>query len=326
MDLAARTIHLSYAREKNIIGSGITVAIADTGICAHPDFFRYSNRSVYFKDFIYQRTKYYDDCGHGSHVAGIIGGSGVASDGRYSGVAPGCNLLACKTLNYKGDGDIQDVLNALDWILENKKKYGIRIVNLSFGMGNKEITKKGMKLIKAVEDVWDNGIVVVAAAGNGGPDFGTVAIPGCSKKIITVGASDDHIEVDLMGHRTKDYSGRGPTYECICKPDIVAPGGNIMSCALAKAYGNDIVHGVIANRWGPLPRMNRETYHHLYTEKSGTSMATPIVSGAVALLLSKHPDMKPKDVKIKLRDAAQDLNKDHRKQGWGLLDIKKLLE
>lgn len=325
MDLAARTIQLESAREKNIIGTGITVAIADTGICAHPDFFRYSNRNIYFKDFLHQRPRFYDDCGHGSHVAGIIGGSGVASDGRYCGVAPGCNLLACKTLNYKGDGNIPDVLVALEWILENKKNYGIRIVNLSFGMGYKDISKDGTKLIQSVEEVWDNGIVVVAAAGNGGPDPCSIAVPGCSKKIITVGASDDHIEVELMGHRTKDYSGRGPTYECIRKPDIVAPGGNIMSCALAKSYGNDIIHSTIANRWGPLPRVARDTYHHLYTEKSGTSMATPIVTGAVALLLSKYPDMKPKDVKMRLRQTATDLKRDPSIQGWGLLNVKDLL-
>lgn len=325
MDLAARTIQLGYARDKNIIGTGITVAIADTGICAHPDFFRYSNRSIYFKDFLHQRAKFYDDCGHGSHVAGIIGGTGVTSSGRYCGVAPGCNIMACKTLNYKGDGNISDVLDALEWIVEYKRTYGIRVINLSFGMGNKEISKDGFKLIKMVEDVWDEGIVVVAAAGNGGPNPGSVAVPGSSKKIITVGASDDNIEVELMGQKTRDYSGRGPTYECIRKPDVVAPGGNIMSCALVKSYGNDIVYSAIANRWGPLPRMPRDTYHHMYTEKSGTSMATPIVSGAVALLLSIHPDMTPKDVKIKLKESSTDMKVDSSKQGWGLLNIKNLL-
>lgn len=325
MDLVARTIHLEYAQERNIIGTGVTVAIADTGICMHPDFFRYTNRNIYFTDFLHQRTKFYDDCGHGSHVAGIIGGSGVASNGRYRGIAPGCNLMACKTLDYRGDGNIADVMEALEWIMENRKKYQIRIVNLSFGMGNKGISKDGLRLIKQVENVWDEGIVVIAAAGNGGPNPGTVAVPGCSKKIITVGASDDHIEVDLMGQRTKDYSGRGPTYECVKKPDVVAPGGNIMSCALVKNYGNDIIYSAIANRWGPLPRMPRDTYHHLYTEKSGTSMATPIVSGAIALLLSCHPDMTPKDVKKKLRESSTDLKKDPLKQGWGLLNIPSLL-
>ena len=325
MDLAARTIQLGFARDKNIIGTGVTVAIADTGICAHPDFFRYSNRSIYFKDFLHQRTQFYDDCGHGSHVAGIIGGTGVVSNGRYCGVAPGCNIMVCKTLNYKGDGNISDVLKALEWMIEYKKKYGIRVINLSFGMGNKEISKDGYKLIQTVEDVWDEGIVVVAAAGNAGPNPGSVAVPGCSKKIITVGASDDNIEVELMGQRTKDYSGRGPTYECIRKPDVVAPGGHIMSCALVKSYGNDIVYSTIANRWGPLPRMQRDTYHHMYTEKSGTSMATPIVTGAVALLLSIHPDMTPKDVKKKLKESSVDLKVDSSKQGWGLLNVKNLL-
>lgn len=325
MDLAGRTIQLDYAREKNIIGTGVTVAVVDTGICAHPDFFKYSNRTIYFRDFLFHRSKFYDDCGHGSHVAGIIGGTGIASDGRYCGVAPGCDLMICKALNYKGDGNIQDVLIALDWIVHHKKQYNIRIVNLSFGMGNEEIGTEGNKLIQAVEDVWDAGIIVVAAAGNKGPEYGSIAVPGCAKKIITVGASDDHIEVDLMGKKTRDYSGRGPTHECVKKPDIVAPGGNIMSCALTKGYGSDLIYGVIANRIGPLPVRTRDTYFHQYTQKSGTSMATPIVSGAMALLLSIAPDMTPKEAKLKLKNSAFDLKTDSLKQGWGLLNIKELL-
>ena len=326
MDLASRTIRLRYAHDHWIYGTGIGVAIVDTGICQHPDFLKNCNRKIYFKDFIHQRNGLYDDCGHGSHVAGIIGGSGYASGGKYMGVAPNCNLIMLKTLNYKGDGNISDVLIALDWIVKHKEELGIRIVNLSFGMGNKEISQDGRNLIQAVENVWNSGIVVVAAAGNGGPNLGSVAVPGSSKKIITVGASDDNIEVELMGNRAKNYSGRGPTYECIKKPDIVAPASNIMSCALARSYGTDMFRASNINRFTANMKGGRERYGNFYTEKSGTSMATPIVSGAIALLLSIRPNLTPKEVKIKLRDSCVSLGEPQSKQGWGLLNIENLLK
>ena len=126
----------------------------------------------------------------------------------------------------------------------------------------------------------------------------TITTPGISRKVITVGCSDDYKEVNVMGNRMVDYSGRGPTGACICKPDIVAPGCAIISCA---------------NREGA------------YQTKSGTSMSAPIVSGAAALLLSKYPDMKNVEVKLRLLMSADDMGKDANIQGRGLLNIEKLL-
>ena len=153
-------------------------------------------------------------------------------------------------------------------------------------------------LVRGVNAAWDDGMVVVVAAGNMGPKSGTITTPGISRKVITVGCSDDHKEVNVMGNRMIDYSGRGPTSACICKPDIVAPGASIMSCA---------------NQPGK------------YTSKSGTSMATPLVSGAIALLLEKYPEMSNRDVKLRLRDRAVDIDLPRNQQGWGMLDIEKLL-
>ena len=118
----------------------------------------------------------------------------------------------------------------------------------------------------------------------------TITTPGISRKVITVGCSDDHKEVDVMGSRMVDYSGRGPTLACVCKPDIVAPGSGIVSCC---------------NEPGR------------YFSKSGTSMSTPLVSGAIALLLEKNPDMSNKDVKLRIRERAVDLGLPHNQQGWG---------
>ncbi|MBD9076652.1 MAG: peptidase S8, partial [Clostridium sp.] len=115
----------------------------------------------------------------------------------------------------------------------------------------------------------------------------------------TVGCSDDHKEVEVMGNRMVDYSGRGPTASCICKPDIVAPGCGIVSC------GNEA---------------------GAYFAKSGTSMSTPLVSGAIALLLEKYPDMTNRDVKLRLRERAIDLGLPRNQQGWGALDVQKLLQ
>lgn len=325
MDLARRTVNVSFAHERRIYGEGVGVAIVDTGICAHPDFTQGGNRILSFKDCVHLRTRLYDDYGHGTHVAGIIGGNGYASGGRYRGIAPKCSFVIVKALNYKGDGNIAEVIEGLEWILTHQAEFNIRIVNLSFGTGGKNVSEDGKKLIDTVEKVWDSGIVVVAAAGNNGPNPNTIAIPGSSKKIITVGASDDNVEVDLMGARQKNYSGRGPTYECVKKPDIVAPASNIMSCNLVRSVGNDVIRGVNQGRRGFIYTQIRERFNSLYTEKSGTSMSTPIVSGAVALLLSVQPKLTPKEVKIKLRDSAFDLGFPQSKQGWGLLDIKKML-
>ena len=131
----------------------------------------------------------------------------------------------------------------------------------------------------------------------------TITTPGISRKVITVGCSDDHKEVDVMGSRMVDYSGRGPTLACVCKPDLVAPGSYIRSCN------------------GFSQKKNQKAY----SVKSGTSMSAPVVSGAVALLLSKYPDMKNVEVKLRLLMSADDMGKDPNIQGRGLLNIEKLL-
>lgn len=230
-------------------------------------------------------------------MSGILAGSGVASSGKYAGVAPEASLICVKALNRKGNGNIADVLAGFRWILENKERYGIRILNVSVGTALDKDYSEDSALVKGVNSLWDAGIVVVAAAGNNGPMPQSIGSPGNSRKVITVGASDDDVMVELDGSKIKDYSSRGPTKECIKKPDIVVPGSNIISCS---------------HRGG-------------YTVKSGTSMATPIVSGAVALLLSRYPEMTPKEVKLLLKARAVDLGMPHEKQGWGLLDIEKLL-
>lgn len=296
MDQAKKWIHCDGAYRLGLTGKGVGVAILDTGAYPHQDF---EDRIVVFQDMLRRRFLPYDDNGHGTHIAGIIGGDGAASGGRYQGVAPGCSLICVKVLDQKGNGFASDVLAGLKWVEQHREEYGIRIINISVG----SFTKKGMSensaLVRGVDAAWDAGFVVVVAAGNNGPGSQTITTPGISRKIITVGCSDDYKEVDVAGSRMIDYSGRGPTSACICKPDIVAPGSSIISCA-ARVDG--------------------------YTVKSGTSMSTPLVSGAIALLLERFPGMTNRDVKLRLRERAVDLGLPRNQQGWGLLDVKRLVE
>lgn len=270
--------------------------LTSSGIYPHEDF---DHRIISFVDMVHRRRELYDDNGHGTHISAIVGGSGIASDGRYQGVAPECNLVIVKVLDQKGNGYASDVLAGLRWIRENKNRYGIRIVNISVGSYSKRGMSENSALVKGVDAAWDDGLVVVVAAGNNGPNRMTITTPGISRKVITVGCSDDNKEVNVMGNRMVDYSGRGPTGACICKPEIVAPGAGIVSCS------NEAGH---------------------YMIKSGTSMSTPLVSGAIALLLEKHPNMSNKDVKLRLRERVVDIGLPKNQQGWGMLEVKNLIE
>ncbi len=296
MNHAREEIHCDRPAARALTGQGVGVAVLDTGIYPHEDF---KDRIIAFHDVVNRRPAAYDDNGHGTHIAAIIGGDGFSSQGMYRGVAPGCNIIAVKVLDHRGNGFASDVLAGLRWIRENRERYGIRIVNISVGSLSRRNMTENSVLVRGVNGAWDDGLVVVVAAGNHGPGRMTITTPGISRKVITVGCSDDYKEVDVMGNRMVDYSGRGPTMACICKPDIVAPGSGIVSCS---------------NEPGK------------YFSKSGTSMSTPLVSGAIALLLERYPSMTNRDVKLRLRERAVDMGLPHNHQGWGRLDVERLVE
>lgn len=275
--------------KRKYTGKGIGVAILDTGIFPHIDFVR---RILAFCDFTEGKSGPYDDNGHGTHVSGILGGDGTASQGRYKGAAPGCGIVALKVLDRFGNGSREDVLQAFQWIEDFGKIYNIRIVNISVGTTSRSMNEQ-TDLLAGVEQLWDKGFTVVAAAGNQGPGDGTVTAPGSSRKIITVGSSD------LLTGRTA-ISGRGPTFECVCKPDLVAPGNHVLACA----PGADNGYGV----------------------KSGTSMSTPLVAGAAALMLEKNPELTNVQIKMKLKESARDMGLPKNQQGWGELDLERFME
>lgn len=294
MNRVRESVNADFAHKRGYIGSGITVAVMDTGIVYHPDF---DNRVVRFIDFTSRRTTAYDDNGHGTHVSGIIGGSGFTSRGKYMGMAPGVNLIMLKVLDKLGNGNTAQVLKALQWIIENREKYRIRILNISVGMLNSAKQEEQNQLLAAVEEVWNHQIVVIVAAGNNGPAEGSVTIPGMCKTVITVGSYDDDKKDLKRSGMMSGYSGRGPTENCIVKPELVAPGTRIASCSTNMSY----------------------------EVKSGTSMATPVVSGAVALLLNRYPYLTPVQVKLRLYETAIDMGKEKNIQGWGKIDVQRLL-
>lgn len=308
MDVARKTINVENVINKGrLTGKGVTVAVVDTGVYPHADFLVPYNRLLKQVDYVGNLDAPYDDNGHGTHVAGIIGSNGISSDGKYMGIAPDVNLLSVKVLNKKGGGKTSDVLAGLQWVMDNRNKYNIRIVNIS--IGGDDHKGEESSIVKAVDHLWDNGIVIVTAAGNKGPRSRTITTPGISRKIITVGCSNDHETVNINGDYISNYSSRGPTRACIIKPDVVAPGANIISCASKENYK-------------PMERLSREDSK--YESKSGTSMAAPIVSGATALLLQSNPYLTPNEVKLKLSQCCDDLGFKKNHQGWGRINIDKL--
>lgn len=275
-----------------ITGKNIGIAVLDTGISNHIDL---NDNLVCFKDYINMRKTAYDDNGHGSHVSGIIAGNGYKSKGRFKGIAPDSKIIMLKCLDKSGNGKIDNAEKGLDFIIDNRDRFNIRIVNISVGSIKKTNDNETERLVKAVEELWKLGFVVIVAAGNNGPDKGSVTAPGNAKSVITVGASDDNM---VSGNdRRKNYSGRGPTEICVVKPEIVCPGTGIISCN---------------NKNG-------------YSTKSGTSMAVPIVSGIVALMLERKPDLTNKEIKKKMYETAIDVGLPKNHQGWGEINARRLI-
>lgn len=297
LDISVPTMEAHFPHEQGYKGEGITVAVIDTGVAPHYDLTRPVNRIIGFKDFINNKTSPYDDNGHGTHVAGIIAGNGYSSRGKYAGIAPEANILGIKALNNRGSGNMSDIIAAIEYAVKTKDEYNTKILNLSFGSPANNSYQKD-PLCKAVKEAKNAGLIVVAAAGNSGPEPRTIVSPGISPDVITVGAIDDKRTIVPSDDEIARFSSRGPTNEGLTKPDLVAPGVNINSLSHIEEDG--------------------------YISMSGTSMATPLISGTVALLLNKYGDLSPDQVKEKLINACIDLKDSKNNQGSGLVNLQKL--
>lgn len=275
----------SYNR--SITGKNITIAILDTGVdYNHPDL---KDNFIGGYDFVNNDSDPMDDNdqGHGTHCTGIAVGKGNASDYTYVGVAPDAKFYAYKILNESGVGDTSSFLAGMDRAIDpnNDGDFSDHVDIISISAGN-DSGNPDDPLSLAADNAVDIGIVVVVAAGNNGPGKGTIASPGCARKVICVGATDKNDRVYYK-------SSRGPTSIGAVKPDVVAPGVNIKSTRL----GGD------------------------YAYLSGTSMAAPHVAGAAALLMQAHPNLTSDEVKTTLMNTAVDLGYDENTQGSGRIDV-----
>ncbi len=274
-----------------LTGSGVTTAVIDTGIYPHEDL---SGRIVGFADFINDRTEPYDDNGHGTHCAGDVAGNGSASDGQYKGPAPEGNVIGVKVLDKMGAGSLETVMEGVEWCIEHNEQnpeHPIDIINMSLGStAQRYENEEDDPMVKIVNEAWDHGIVVCVAAGNEGPESQTIASPGVSEKIITVGALDDQNTVPRDGDDVASFSSRGPTIYGKTKPDILAPGVDIVSLRSPNSF---------------LDKMQKQSrVSDDYISLSGTSMATPICAGIVALYLQHNSEATPQQIKDALRDGA----------------------
>jgi len=302
---------VSAAWNSGFTGSGVGVAIIDSGINdSHPDLWnssRTNSRVVYHQDFTGTSNTNtaggkYDLYGHGTHVAGIIAGNGSLSGGQFSGMAPGANLIDLRALDANGSGSDSTVIAAIQAAINLKSTYNIRVINLSLGRGL-SVGYAQDPLCQAVESAWKAGIVVVVAAGNygrldinGSEGYGTITAPGNDPYVLTVGATKANGSSSVAAETLASYSSKGPSaYDHVVKPDIVAPGNSVVSlyatgATLEGAYPSESLTG----------SDGKNDYFTL----SGTSMATPAVAGAAALLLSQQSTLTPDQVKARLMKTA----------------------
>lgn len=293
MDTAAQYAGTRLAQsEFGLSGAGITVAVIDTGIDAHHSAFRDAqgqSRVIAFKDFVNTRSEAYDDFGHGTHCAGIIAGGGL--NGVNRGVAPAANLVGVKVMSRWGLGNTSTVIAGIDWCISNREAYSIDIISLSLGSSG---SSDGQDISsQAVNRAVAAGIVAVVAAGNSGPAARTIGAPAAAETAITIGAMADPGD---GGFNLASFSSRGPTADDRIKPDICAPGVNIMA-----------------------PQANTDSD---YVAMSGTSMAAPFVAGTAALMLEADPNLSPARVKEFLCATGVDWGSSgfDAEYGWGRLD------
>lgn len=277
-------IGADYAWSLGYDGTGVTVAVVDSGFtnakAAEQDM---KGRIVAGRDVIKNASPVQDHFGHGTHVAGIIGGSGASASGRYPGIAPGAKAVIVKASTNSGQTTEADLIKALQWVFDNRERYGIRVVNLSVS-SSVEQGYRTSPLNAAVQRLWFAGVTVVASAGNHGPGTAVNLPPSNDPFVIVVGAIDDKGTRAHSDDALTSFSTYGTTTDGYVRPDVYAPGKSIISLGA-----------------GPGSTFHKECptciVDSAYFRLSGTSMSAPMVSGFVALLLQANPELTPDQVK-----------------------------
>ena len=309
MERTGSTIGAAAVRQAlSVTGAGVGVAVIDSGIMPwHDDLVAppgHGPRIQQFVDFVNASGVPYDDHGHGTHVAGIIAGNGFDSSGARTGIAPGAHLVVLKVLDAAGRGSISHVIAALDYVVTHRAGLNLRVVNLSIATNVSESFDVD-PLAQATKAATAHGLVVVAAAGNKGrsaqgqTQYGGIGAPGNAPWVLTVGASSHGGTVDRIDDTIAAFSSRGPTaVDRIAKPDVVAPGVGLESLSVPDSTLYDsrsayLLNGTVQTSFLP------------YLSLSGTSQATPVVAGTVALMLEANPALTPNAVKAILQYTAQ---------------------
>ncbi len=285
----------------SVTGAGVTVALLDTGISRVDDL---GGRVVARVDFTPGGAGF-DTYGHGTHLAGIIGGDGADSAGKWRGVAPGARIVSVKVAGADGSTDVSVVIAALQWIVTHRAEFGIRVLNLAFGTDGDQ-TYALDPLDAAVERAWSAGITVVVSAGNRGSQTRTISKPGDDPFVITVGAADMKGTSERSDDEVAPFSSRGPTQDGFEKPDVVAPGISIVS---TRAPGSTI------DRQNPEAVVDGD-----YFKGTGTSQAAAIVTGLAALMYQANPSLTPNAVKAILMASAYKTAAYRASGGAGLVD------
>jgi len=288
-------------QRNGITGRGVTVAVIDSGLWDVPALVNDTNgkpRVLARYDAISNSESkgVFDASGHGTHMTSVIAHNGATTNageptGTFKGVAPDVNLVSVKAFDVEGQGDFLDIVRAIQWVVDNRETYNIRVLNLSFAARPRWHYWLD-PINQALMHAWASGITVVAAAGNEGPDPMSIGSPGNLPFIITVGAvTDSWTPADKDDDYIPDFSSRGPTPSGHIKPDIVAPGGHITGLTR------------------PGSSLTRDHPEYMLSSgelvMTGSSQATALVSGVVALLLQLEPDLSPDDIKCKLISSAE---------------------
>jgi serine protease AprX len=328
MERSGAAIGAVQARETyGYDGSGVGVAVIDSGVSQwHDDLGDGTGgqRVDHFVDLINHAGAPYDDHGHGTHVAGIIAGNGFDSGGARSGIAPGARLLVVKALDADGRGRISDIIAAFAYVIAAKDQFGIRVVNLSLGAAVYESYNLDL-LTVAAKRVVDSGLILVAAAGNNGRRdgqtlYGGVTSPGNAPWVLTAGGFSHGGTARRQDDSIAPFSSRGPTsVDYAAKPDIVAPGVGIESLSdpastLYFTRSSSLLAGTVATPYLP------------YLSLSGTSQATPAVTGTIALMIQANPALTANAVKAILQYTAYRYGYDALTEGAGFLNARGAIE
>src|ERR1035438_3749027 len=314
-DFYDQAVNAPYAWSAGLDGSGIGIAVIDSGITDQGDFSNSNgSRLVYSGNF--NNDGINNAFGHGTHVAGILAGDGSNSTGSgytktFIGIAPNANLLSFRVLDGVGVGTDSSVIAGIQAAISMQSAYNIRVMNISLGRPVFESYTVD-PLCLAVEAAWKSGMVVVVAAGNDGRDnsfntngYSTIAAPGNDPYVITVGAMKPEGTATRTDDQIASYSSKGPTpVDHLVKPDLVAPGNLVVSTLASTAAS---IYTLFPQDQVPMNYYSTTggtTPSSFYFNLSGTSMATPVVSGAAALLLQQNPALTPDQVKARLMKTA----------------------